>query len=44
MPGFNLVGYPNRDSTVFAGAYGIERDCQTLIRGTLRYDVNKSQE
>ena len=38
MPGFNLVGYPNRDSTVYGKAYGIEHDCRTLLRGTLRYD------
>lgn len=40
MPGFNLVGYPNRDSTVYGHAYGIERDCRTLLRGTLRYVVS----
>ncbi|KAI6206438.1 Alanine dehydrogenase PNT and Saccharopine dehydrogenase domain containing protein [Aphelenchoides besseyi] len=37
MPGFNLIGYANRDSTKYAQIYGIEKECQTLIRGTLRY-------
>ncbi|KAI6211451.1 Alanine dehydrogenase PNT and Saccharopine dehydrogenase domain containing protein [Aphelenchoides besseyi] len=37
MPGFNLIGYANRDSTKYAEIYGIEKECQTLIRGTLRY-------
>ncbi|KAI6221387.1 Alanine dehydrogenase PNT and Saccharopine dehydrogenase domain containing protein [Aphelenchoides fujianensis] len=37
MPGFSLVGYPNRDSTKYAEIYGVERECRTLIRGTLRY-------
>lgn len=39
MPGFNLVGYPNRDSTKYALIYGVENECQTLLRGTLRYKV-----
>ncbi|KOS18860.1 Saccharopine dehydrogenase [Escovopsis weberi] len=35
-PGFNLVGYPNRDSTVYKERYNIP-EAQTVIRGTLRY-------
>ncbi|KAJ1350331.1 hypothetical protein KIN20_006098 [Parelaphostrongylus tenuis] len=37
MPGFNLIGYANRDSVKYGGIYGITPECQTLIRGTLRY-------
>ncbi|VDO37093.1 unnamed protein product [Haemonchus placei] len=37
MPGFNLIGYGNRDSTKYADIYGLDSDCKTLIRGTLRY-------
>ncbi|CAH0555454.1 unnamed protein product [Brassicogethes aeneus] len=37
LPGFNLEGFPNRDSTVYAKHYGIE-DASTLLRGTIRYD------
>ena len=37
MPGFNLLGYANRDSTQYASIYGIEGECKTLLRGTLRY-------
>ncbi|KAK6318484.1 hypothetical protein J4Q44_G00117750 [Coregonus suidteri] len=36
MPGFNLEGFPNRDSTKYAEQYGIE-SAHTLIRGTLRF-------
>ena len=36
LPGFNLEGYPNRDSTLYADIYGI-KDAHTIIRGTLRY-------
>lgn len=36
LPGFNLEGFPNRDSTVYAKYYGIE-DADTVLRGTLRY-------
>lgn len=39
MPGFNLIGYPNRDSTQYAKIYGIENESQTVLRGTLRYQV-----
>eukprot|EP00698_Gefionella_okellyi_P021065 TRINITY_DN6716_c0_g1_i2.p2 TRINITY_DN6716_c0_g1~~TRINITY_DN6716_c0_g1_i2.p2 ORF type:complete len:388 (-),score=119.52 TRINITY_DN6716_c0_g1_i2:20-1183(-) len=34
--GFNLEGYPNRDSAVYADAYGIP-DAKKVLRGTLRY-------
>ncbi|XP_057185055.1 alpha-aminoadipic semialdehyde synthase, mitochondrial isoform X1 [Triplophysa rosa] len=36
LPGFNLEGFPNRDSTKYAEPYGIET-AHTLIRGTLRF-------
>ncbi|KAF4081396.1 hypothetical protein AMELA_G00160900 [Ameiurus melas] len=36
FPGFNLEGFPNRDSTKYAEPYGIE-SAHTLIRGTLRF-------
>lgn len=36
LPGFNLEGFPNRDSTTYAKSYGIE-DATTLLRGTIRY-------
>jgi len=32
----SLEGYPNRDSMNYKELYGL-KDCQTLIRGTLRY-------
>ncbi|CAI4227869.1 unnamed protein product [Auanema sp. JU1783] len=38
MPGFNLIGYANRDSTKYADIYGLGSECQTLLRGTLRYE------
>ncbi|PIC37692.1 hypothetical protein B9Z55_016231 [Caenorhabditis nigoni] len=37
MPGLNLIGFPNRDSTKYSDIYGLGNDCKTLIRGTLRY-------
>lgn len=36
LPGFNLEGFPNRDSTTYAKLYGIE-DANTIFRGTIRY-------
>eukprot|EP00095_Tigriopus_kingsejongensis_P002741 maker-scaffold138_size318692-snap-gene-0.8 protein:Tk02741 transcript:maker-scaffold138_size318692-snap-gene-0.8-mRNA-1 annotation:"hypothetical protein DAPPUDRAFT_334150" len=36
LPGFNLEGYPNRDSTIYREQYGIS-EATTIIRGTLRY-------
>ncbi|XP_029288905.1 LOW QUALITY PROTEIN: alpha-aminoadipic semialdehyde synthase, mitochondrial [Cottoperca gobio] len=36
FPGFNLEGFPNRDSTTYAEPYGIQT-AHTLIRGTLRF-------
>lgn len=36
FPGFNLEGYPNRDSTKYAEPYGIQ-SAHTLLRGTLRF-------
>ncbi|XP_044211532.1 alpha-aminoadipic semialdehyde synthase, mitochondrial [Thunnus albacares] len=36
LPGFNLEGFPNRDSTKYAEPYGIQT-AHTLIRGTLRF-------
>ena len=38
LPGFNLEGFPNRDSTKYAKSYGIET-AETVLRGTLRYKV-----
>lgn len=37
MPGFNLIGYANRDSIKYADIYGVQNECKTLLRGTLRY-------
>ncbi|ESO89977.1 hypothetical protein LOTGIDRAFT_218445 [Lottia gigantea] len=37
MPGFALEGYPNRDSTSYAKAYGID-NVTTILRGTIRYE------
>lgn len=39
LPGFNLEGFPNRDSTKYAEPYGIQT-AHTLIRGTLRFKVS----
>ena len=39
LPGFNVEGYPNRDSTIYGELYGI-REAHTLLRGTLRYAGN----
>ncbi|KAF6041134.1 AASS [Bugula neritina] len=36
LPGFNLEGFPNRDSTAYRSIYGIE-DAHTILRGTLRF-------
>ncbi|XP_075525767.1 lysine ketoglutarate reductase/saccharopine dehydrogenase isoform X4 [Dermacentor variabilis] len=36
LPGFNLEGYPNRDSLVYKNTYGIN-NAHTVLRGTLRY-------
>lgn len=36
LPGFNLEGFPNRDSLPYSQLYGIE-DAHTVLRGTLRY-------
>jgi len=36
LPGFNLEGFPNRDSTIYANEYGIE-SAETILRGTIRY-------
>ena len=38
LPGFNLEGYFNRDSTQYIFAYGIPT-AHTVQRGTLRYKV-----
>ncbi|CAG9856321.1 unnamed protein product [Phyllotreta striolata] len=37
LPGFNLEGFPNRDSIKYAKMYGIEEEATTVLRGTLRY-------
>ncbi|KAM6937642.1 alpha-aminoadipic semialdehyde synthase, mitochondrial [Xenentodon cancila] len=36
LPGFNLEGFPNRDSTKYAEPYSIQT-AHSLIRGTLRF-------
>lgn len=36
MPGFNLEGFPNRDSTIYSAEYGIG-SAHTILRGTIRY-------
>jgi len=36
VPGLNLEGFPNRDSTIYREVYGIS-DAHTILRGTLRY-------
>ena len=38
LPGFNLEGFPNRDSTKYAESYNI-KSAATVLRGTLRYKV-----
>ena len=35
VPGLNLEGFPNRDSTIYREVYGIS-DAHTILRGTLR--------
>lgn len=37
LPGFNLEGFPNRDSTLYADLYGIRSEVHTVKRGTLRF-------
>jgi len=39
MPGFNIEGFPNRDSMIYRELYGID-DVHTLLRGTIRYRVS----
>lgn len=36
LPGFNLEGFPNRDSTIYSELYGI-KEAKTVFRGTLRF-------
>lgn len=36
LPGFNLEGFPNRDSLPYSERYGI-KDAQSILRGTIRY-------
>lgn len=36
LPGFNLEGFPNRDSNVYADLYKI-KEATTIFRGTLRF-------
>lgn len=38
MPGFNIEGFPNRDSTIYVNEYNIE-SAKTVLRGTIRYKV-----
>ncbi|XP_063854254.1 alpha-aminoadipic semialdehyde synthase, mitochondrial-like [Scylla paramamosain] len=37
LPGFNLEGFPNRDSTIYRELYGIP-EASTVLRGTLRFE------
>lgn len=37
LPGFALEGFPNRDSTQYSELYGLGKDLNTLLRGTIRY-------
>jgi hypothetical protein len=39
LPGFNIEGFPNRDSTIYGDLYGID-SVHTLVRGTIRYKVS----
>ena len=39
LPGFNLEGFPNRDSTQYAESYDI-KSASTVLRGTIRYKVS----
>jgi alpha-aminoadipic semialdehyde synthase len=36
--GFNLEGYPNRDSTAYREIYGLQ-SADVVLRGTLRFEV-----
>lgn len=36
LPGFNIEGFPNRDSEIYADIYNI-KDAHTILRGTIRY-------
>ncbi|XP_061178911.1 alpha-aminoadipic semialdehyde synthase, mitochondrial-like isoform X2 [Saccostrea echinata] len=36
MPGFNIEGFPNRDSTQYLNEYNIQ-SAKTILRGTIRY-------
>lgn len=38
LPGFNLEGFPNRDSTAYSNVYGIDK-VNTILRGTIRYTL-----
>lgn len=42
LPGFNLEGLYNRDSTKYVFAYGIPT-AHTVVRGTIRYKVRLSE-
>nr|CAD7421994.1 unnamed protein product [Timema poppensis] len=37
LPGFDLEGFPNRDSTHYASLYKIANEAHTVLRGTLRF-------
>ena len=39
LPGFNLEGFPNRDSVQYSDIYGIQA-ANKIIRGTLRFKVS----
>ena len=35
-PGFNIEGFPSRDSTLYMDEYDIQ-SAKTILRGTIRY-------
>ena len=39
LPGFNLVGFPNRNSIPYGDEYRIQK-ADTIIRGTLRCEAS----
>ena len=38
LPGFNLEGFPNRDSVPYSDLYNIQ-GAKSIVRGTLRFKV-----
>ena len=42
MPGFNIEGFPNRNSEMYRDIYGI-KDAHSVLRGTIRYQVSEGE-